>query len=395
MSSSGKPYCITKRGRYYYALFKLPSGEWSSARSTGETTKGKAEAWAINYIQAGIIVTKNSTFREYAENFFDWNGAWATDKRVRGLRVSQAHCKNSKTILVKHLFPLIGDKKLSTIDRAVIRNVRNDLFNQGYKGTTINKTLSTLRVILETALDESLIQYVPKIDRAAEKPNRKGILTVEEVRALFSTEWQSDPAYCHPPRELFMGYAGNLLSCSTGIRLGEVQALTVSDVHLDESYIHVRRSWDRLYGLKETTKTGIVRNIIIPRAVVDVLGRLIAINPEPGNPDSFVFFAEFKQGKPAEAPVFTKSLYTAMRHIGISEEDRRARKLSFHSHRYFFNSLMINAKVPLLKIQALTGHRTDRMSAHYYQNALEDLADIRAIQEGIFSSDDPPGSASH
>lgn len=289
MSSNGKLFYLYKRKSIYYCRFKLPDGRLTPAKSTGVTSKFKAERWAYDYLSAGQIVTKqNITLTEYADGFFLWDGAWATDKRVRGLRISKRQCHNLTYLLKSHLLPRIGSMKLTAIDRAVIRDLRNDLFNSGYAGNTINKILSGLKAILEAAEDQSLIQFVPKIDRAAINPKLKGILTLEEVRRLFSVEWKSEAAHCHPPRDLFMGYAGNLVASSTGLRLGELQALTLSDIHLDEGYIYVRRSWDNFFGLNATTKTGKVRHIFIPRIVRQILEKLMASNPEPENPESFV-----------------------------------------------------------------------------------------------------------
>ncbi|OHD68842.1 MAG: hypothetical protein A2W19_17365 [Spirochaetes bacterium RBG_16_49_21] len=383
MSSNGKPYSIFKRNNVYYVRFKLSSGTWSTAKSTGERAKGRAERWAVDYLSTGRIIRReNVSFTEFSKDFFSWSGAWATDKRVRGLRISRRQCYNLAYLLKTHLLPHQGNKKLTQIDRAAIKELRNNLFNSGYSGNTINKCLSALRAILESAEEQSLIQYVPKIDRAADNPKQKGILTIEEVKRLFSIQWMSEPAHCHPSKDQFMGYAGNLLACSTGLRMGELQALTLSDIHLDEGYIYVWRSWDKLFGLNQTTKTGRARNIFIPGMVKDVLSQLVKLNP---NPESFLFFAEKKPGKPVESKVLIRSLYRALKSIGISEQERRARNITFHSWRHWFNSLLINAKVPLQKIQSLTGHLTAEMTQHYYH--LDDMADVRRIQESIFNEE--------
>lgn len=360
MSSNGKLFYLYKRKSIYYCRFKLPDGRLTPAKSTGATSKFKAERWAYDYLSAGqIVIKQNITLAEYAEGFFTWDGAWATDKRVRGLRISRRQCHNLTYLLKSHLLPRLGTMKLTLIDRAIIRDLRNNLYNSGYSGNTINKILSALKAILETAEDQSLIQFVPRIDRAAINPKLKGILTIEEVRRLFSMDWKSEAAHCHPAKDQFMGYVGNLVASSTGLRLGELQALTLSDIHLNEGYIYVRRSWDNFFGLNETTKTGKVRHIFIPGIVRDTLEKLIRTNPEPENPESFVFYSERTLGKPAEPVIFTKSLYTAMRKIGIPEQERRERNITFHSWRHWFNSLLINARVPIHKIQSLTGHLTD------------------------------------
>ena len=72
-----------------------------------------------------------------------------------------------------------------------------------------------------------------------------------------------------------------------------------------------------------------------------------------------------------------------MRQIGITEDERRAANVTFHSLRHFANSLYINAGLPLLRVQALIGHQSAEMSKRYYHE-LDDGADIRAIQDSLF-----------
>jgi integrase len=380
---SGKPFTLFKKNRIYYVRFRLPDGTRSALKSTGDTTRSRAEAWAINYLHSGqIVLHENVTLAEFSKNFFDWSGPWATDKRVRGLRISRRWCNNLAYLLNSHIVPNLGNLKLVNIQKPILRQFRNSLYNAGYSGNTINKALTALKAILIVAEEQSLIQNVPKIEKAADNPKHKGILTVDEVKRLFSVEWRSEDTHCNPSKDEFRGYAANLLACSTGLRMGEIQALVLSDVHLKDGYIHVRRSWAPQYGLNETTKTGRARNIFIPEAVKTALCKLISVNPLPG-PESFLFFADKVPDKPMEPAVFTRSLFRAMRKIGISEQERRERNITFHSWRHWFNSLLINAKVPLQKIQAMTGHLTNEMTQHYYH--IDDMSDVvQTIQDTLF-----------
>ena len=381
--SEGQIFCVFKRKRVYYAQFKLASGRWSIAKSTGALTRGKAERWAYDYLSQGKVVHREGvTLGAFSDGFFNWEGTWATDKRARGLRISRRQCQNMTYLLQNFLLPRLASQKLSHIDKAVIRDLRNRLYNEGYAGSTINKVLAALKTILEAAEDASLIQFVPKVERAAVKPTHKGILTIDEVKQLFSMEWRSTATHCHPERPQYTGYVGNLTACATGLRLGELQALVLSDVHLSDGYLFVRRSWCKSFGLNDTTKTGRARTIFIPDIVQGALRRLIEINPDGDNPESFVFFSEKTPGKPAEPAVFYKALFAALARIGITDEIRRARNITFHSWRHFFNSLLVNARVPLQKIQSMTGHLTAEMTQLYYHP--DDMEDVKAVQKSIF-----------
>lgn len=366
----------------FYARFKKPDGTYTTAISTGCTTKRDASQWCENYLlKKGVpLPGKDLTLSEFADNFFSWNGPWATSKRVEGKRISESHCRDRADIMRRHVLPVFGNVKLSKIDKISIKQFRNDLYIKEYSGSLINKCLYALKTILEDAEDKGLILSVPKIVKAADSPKPKGILSIEEVNRLFSLEWG------HETTSQYMGYVGNLLAASTGLRLGELQALQMQDLHLDGGYITIKRSWDnRCNKLNETTKTGRERNIFIPEKVISAIPSLLAVHPFPNTPESFLFFGERKPTeKPAEKAIFVRSLYRAMQEIGISEEKRRARNITFHSWRHFLNSLLINAKIPLQKIQSITGHLTAEMTQHYYH--IDDMQDVRQIQENLFSA---------
>ena len=146
---TGKLSSLFKRGKFFYVQFKLPDNTYSSAKSTGQTSRNAAERFAIEYLQQGKIVIRESiTFKEFSHGFFNWSGSWAMDKRVRGLRISERHCRELDHSLHNLVFPSIGKLRFSAIDRPVIKNFRNNLFGRGYSGATINHALSIIKMIL-------------------------------------------------------------------------------------------------------------------------------------------------------------------------------------------------------------------------------------------------------
>jgi integrase len=377
-----------KNGRpIFYAQFKNPDGSYTVAKSTGCTSRSASEKWCEEYLQkyGSPLPGREISLERYAKDFFIWTGKWATNKRVEGHRISERHCRDRADLMRIHVLPVFGHLVLSKIDKNVIRDFRNDFYSRGYSSSLINKCLYALKTILETAEDEGLIQTVPIIKKVTTELKSKGILTIDEVNRLFAFQWMSKPIYCHPPKPQIIGYAGNLLTASTGLRISELQAIRIQDLHLDDGYITIKHSWDnRLNKLNETTKTGRERNIYIPGKVIQVIVNLLTAHPCPSDLSAYLFWGEKKpKQKPAEKIVFIRSLFEAMEHIGINKDERKRRNITFHSWRYFLNSLLINAKIPLQKVQLITGHLTDQMSQHYYKQ--DDMADVRLIQEKLFS----------
>ena len=70
----------------------------------------------------------------------------------------------------------------------------------------------------------------------------RGMLTLSEIKELFSdiSLWSDN----------YFIYTMNLLAVSTGMRLGEIQALRVENIH--DEYIHVCYSYER--GGRTVTK---------------------------------------------------------------------------------------------------------------------------------------------
>ena len=373
-----RPFTLYSRKRksekpLFYARFRNQDNSWTSGRNTGQTSRAAAEGWCIQYLNNGQVVEKeNVTLAGFATGFFDWSGEWAIDFKITGKRLSERQCKEKTAILENRILPKLGSLRLTDITKGTVKEFRNGLFSEGLSGSSINKTLSCLRAILEATEDKRLIQAVPKIERAAMKARERGILTPDEVKALFSSPWPDTRSY-----------VGNLTAAVTGLRKSELLALQIHSIHA--GYLDIQRSWEtRMRQLNPTTKTGRSRYLPIPGKVEDALRLLIAENPYQGKSgeNAFIFYSTTMPDKPMEGRLLTEALYEAMRGIGINSTERKARNVDFHSWRHWLNSILVNARIPLQKIQSMTGHLTDEMTATYYH--ADDMADVRQIQETIF-----------
>ena len=366
-----KPYSLWKRrldsGRFvYYVRFRLENGAWSTAKSSGQTKKTTAEAWAIEYLKSGQIITKaNVRFKEFADGFFDWEGAYVQSLILRGRGIGRRHAENQNATIQNHLIPAFGDLKLSRIDSDGIEELVISLSAAGKSPGTINKVLITLRTILQHAYKKKYIQRLPIIEMVPSRQQDRGILSVEEVKAFFAQEWD-DKRY----------YAFNLIAATTGMRMGEIRALQRKAVFDD--YIEVSVSWEKGHGLK-CTKTGRSRYVPIPQRAKTALDEVMLMTPFK-EPDDFIFVGR-KREAPLDTHIIQLNYYKALKGIGIDKEARQARNITFHSWRHFFNSLLINSRVPIPKVQTITGHSTDRMTENYFH--ADEYSDVLKVTGGI------------
>ena len=103
---------------------------------------------------------------------------------------------------------------------------------------------------------------------------------------------------------------------------------------------------------------------------------------EVSDPDDFVFY-----GKDKKTPVYYKTIsegfYKALDSIGIGSEQRKQRKLTFHSWRHFFNTNM-RMLIPDAQLRLLTGHQTEEMSDRYTQLSPALFANVQEKLEEVF-----------
>lgn len=370
----GKSFSLQKRKRknggiVYYVQFKNDDGTYTTAKSTGQNTKGKATEWAVNYLQSGQIITKqNIRFKHFAKDFFSKDGEHAKNMRLRGKRISDRQLDDQTRQVELHLIPFFGEMKLSKIDYEDIVDFQRKKIDEGKSGSTVNHLTSSLKIILTAAYKKKLIRNLPLIERVVDKPEHRGILTPEEVKKLFAVHWPDKRCY-----------VANMLAACTGLRKGEILALKRNSVQ--ENYIAVEHSYDAQYGLKETTKTGRSRYVPIPKNLKHLLSQLLKESPWKDE-NAYIFFSH-KPDEPIDGEDVKDALYAAMAKIGIKQEERVSRFVDFHSWRHFFNSILINKRIPLQKVQAMTGHSTAAMTQNYYH--ADEFKDVLKIQETILN----------
>jgi hypothetical protein len=109
-----------------------------------------------------------------------------SDRRASGKRLSPRQCREKRQTFEKHVLPVVGEVKLRQINRALLKDFRNGMFQAGYSSSTINRALNCIRAVLEAAEDEERIPAVPRLDRAAGRSVERGIPYTAEFRRIFT-----------------------------------------------------------------------------------------------------------------------------------------------------------------------------------------------------------------
>lgn len=310
-----------------------------------------------------VTTEKQKTFAEILDGIFDYKTSeMIKRKHLRGKRYSRNHADIQRRQYENHIRPFFCDKNPRKIKATTVEDWVDILLAKKLKAISIAHLFSTLNILFKELIRMEYIDRNPLegVERFSKKTAEKDIYRDDEIETLFSSPdsyrniWNKSTPY----------YVICRLASETGIRMGEAQALLKDNVK--ETSIIIAHSWDRKYGLKDT-KTGETREIpIFPE-----MRRWLEKQMQENKTD-YVFALPGGKG-PVDHKAVHKHLYRALRKIGITEEEREKRSLSFHNFRHTLNTRLINSGAPLMLVQSITGHRDVKMSEHYYHPKPEDF----------------------
>jgi integrase len=282
MGRHKQPWTIFRRkgSRYYYYQTYDENGRRTAERSTGETSRARAEEYLRKLDREGRIVPKpRTTFREFARNWWVWpEGEDPVCPYVASLlaqdtgAIGREHVYNRRKSLEKHTTPYFDDTPIGEISREDVVDWISSLRADGLAAASVRQVFAGFRTMMRWALARRLIHEDPTIYvRAIGGSRDRGLLSLEEARALL------DPGTIEEVwnRDL-LHYTLSLVAASTGLRQGELLAIRAGDVH--DGWIDVSHGYGRMSGEKET-KTRRARISSIPSRATDYLRKISGEDP--------------------------------------------------------------------------------------------------------------------
>lgn len=325
---------------------------------------------------SGYVLNDGGILNEPALNWLIdfWNpekSEYLREKKRKGQAVHVKHTENSAQFIKKHWTEILGEKKLGELSRKDIQSQFNRLDTLDLNGNTKNHIIRSVLTPLKWAYNNELLARDISRGWIMYKTvyQRRVILTMEMARNVFRVQWDND-----------MARLASMLAMVTGLRLGEILALTADDI--GENFIHVRHSFNKKDGLK-CTKNGDERKVYIPfDFILDQLRNYAAMNPHE-NGAGYIFWGLLPD-RPVDQNIFRKFFRRALEKAGMSKED--VKQITFHAWRHFYTTYMAD-KVNQKALQSQTGHKTQIMLEHYaaHQTA-EEAVLIMDAQEQIFGA---------
>jgi integrase len=396
----GEEMATKTRGQGEGSLFKDSRGLWNGVIEL-PSRDGKRRRKTIRSTDKDVVMQRMRKLQRELEENGDlhtadmtvgaWFSYWYTRIVVQEVRPKTA--ADYKTIIDKHVLPVMGTKRLAKLTPSHIREVTDRMVDNGGSPTSALKVHRVMSASFEAAVREGRI---PKNPCEAMRAPRKSVakletLTGAEALYVFAKLREKTPpeGASEAQRKLaaFMKQYGARYGTAmlTGARRGELLGLEydrVTDV-LDLSWQLQRFTGpDALVGNPRVPSDYEYRHLyggyyltrpkskagwrIVP--IIGPLQRLLADhindNPAAGSKYGLVFA---RNNKPADPDWDSKTWKALLLSWGITKNVR------LHDLRHGAVDMLYKANVPEDIISALVGHSTVSMTRAYQSRDLDRL----------------------
>jgi len=269
-------------------------------------------------------MTKKKTLAEIAEH-------WKNDKK---LYVKKSTFSAYMLLLENHLLPVF--KNHSEIEEKDVQKFVFQKLEQGLSQKSIKDILIVLKMVLKFGAKNKWIEF---INFDIQYPTVRETHTIE---VLSRTHQKKVMSYIQE-HFTFRNLGVYICLCS-GMRIGEICALTWEDIDTDNGIINIRKTIQRIYV--------IVREIPITRELLRMLKPFKKIvNP--------AFYVLTNDSKPTEPRTYRSYYKNLMRYLEIPD-------IKFHGLRHSFATRCIESNCDYKTVSVLLGHSNISTTLNLY-----------------------------
>lgn len=322
-------------------------GNRKKSTKRGFKTKREAEEWL-----RGFLMKQEANFDMKFEDFLKM---YYEDMETR---LREHTMRTKKYIIDLKILPYFGQKRMNDIKAADIRKWQNELIKQGYAATylkTINNQLS--------AVFNYAVKYYDLPNNPCAKAGSMGKSHAEEMSFWTKEEFMCFIDCMMDKRQSYIAF---MVLYWTGMRMGELLALTPADIDFEKKTISITKSYQRISGrdiisLPKTPKSK--RTVTIPEFLVADLKDYL---------DSLYELQENERLLPITKYFLEHEMQRGIKASGL-------KRIRIHDLRHSHASLLVELGFLPLEIADRLGHEkvetTLNTYSHLYPNKQSKLAD--------------------
>lgn len=244
-------------------------GKRRKSMKRGFATKREAEEWARDFL-AKKSLDFNMKFKDFVDLYFA-----DMETRLRASTISRKHYLIDLKIL-----PYFEDKQINDISVADIRSWQNTMLKGDYSQTYLRAINNELKAIFNYAVKYYDLPHNPCV-----RAGSMGRKNADEMAFWTREEFERFIETMMNKRQSYLSF---MILYWTGMRLGELLALTIGDINMEKRTISITKSLQRLKGedliTEPKTRKGI-RVISVPKFLIADIQDYINSLYKPGKED--------------------------------------------------------------------------------------------------------------
>lgn len=337
-------------------IYKRKDGRWEGRYKNGIKPDGKARYSSIygkSYSEVRAVLTGKRAEQKTDCLKCNFSFGELSDLWLESIvhNVKESTYSNYSMKLEKHIIPYFGAIRYEKLSIKIFNDFIADKLSAGLSARYVSDICRVIKSITKFARlklgysDKAELLSLPKCEK-----RERQMLTLAQQNLL--TKYLTD--------NTSTSNLGIFISAVTGIRIGELCALTWSDIDLEKRIITVRKTIQRIKNIGGQTATKIVitppksktsaREIPVPDVLYSYLKKM------KKDDDCYVLTGKKKFAEPR---TMQYRFYAVLKKIGLPQ-------VNFHALRHMFATKCIDVGVDVKTLSEILGHCSVELTLNRY-----------------------------
>ena len=337
--------------------------------------------------ELAIAIADNQSYTSVRDELKldDWFKRWVDVYKKKSVRPNTL--REYTHIYNKNISPILGNRNINSLVKTDIQQLIKKVNDDGYLYERQNKVKVILTDMFARAIEDDLMIKNPAkgVKLYQDKISSARALTIGEQDVFFE--------FC---KNTFYDNLFNV-AINTGLRPGELFALTIEDINFEEKYIDVNKTLVYQKYLDDECKTFHLeppktkqsyRHVPINSTCIDYLKRQVELKEivssrRPKMQTDYLFVTRFNT--PLNSVIYSDAIRSVIRRINETRSlDNQFDFFSGHTFRHTFATRCLEAGIQPKVVQSYLGHATLKMTMDLYTHVTADKAteDIERIVKG-------------
>lgn len=334
-------------------------GITSDGKLKRKTTYGKTQAEVKEKYKQLLIQLGTNTYVDKNAITFEQLCLDSIEKSYKLNLLKPVSYIRKKGTLNQILGHPIGKMPLQNISAKDIESFL--IYTTKFSNSTIGKIYGLASATFKKAVKEKIIPF-NFLDDKDEFPLPKSKVISEKIEAFTISDQQKFLQVIADDKILYR--TQYIIELYTGMRMGEILALTLDDIDIDNNIIHITKTLtkneDDKTVLGKTTKTySSTRNVHVDKFIIDLIASYIKRNYVP-NTNKLIFY------NPKNCCFSVSQVNSAFKRLCQKNDISKGLDVNQHMLRHTFATRCIESGMPANVLAKILGHKNIRTTLEVY-----------------------------